>query len=85
MRDTLHKLDYLAEISLKENINQRRKDIGCLLLHHLLDQPLHIHIRKVEDRSGQNTLIKGEEEDRHCPLLPPLLHNQIMIMVDTKD
>ena len=50
MRDIHHKLVYLKEISLNENIDQRRKeDIGCLLL----DQPLLIHTRKVEDRRGQ--------------------------------
>ena len=59
MRDIHQKLDYHKEISLNENINQRRKDIGRLLL--LLDQPLLIHTRKVEDRRGQNTLIKGED------------------------
>ena len=86
MRDIHQKLDYLKEISLKENINQRRReDIGHLPLLLLLDQPLLIHTRKVEDRRGQNTLIKGDKDDQCRPLLPHLLHNQIMIMVDTKD
>ena len=55
------------------------------LLPLVLDQPLPKHTRKVEDRRGQNTLIKGEEDDRRRPLLPRLLHNQIMIMLDAKD
>ena len=85
MRVIHQKLDYLKEISLKENINQRRReDIGRLPLLLLLDQPLPIHTRKVEDQRCQSILIK-EEDDRRRPLLPRLLHNQIMIMVDTKD
>ena len=48
MKNILHRLDNLVNISLKENIDQRRReDIDrLLLLPLLLGQPLPIHIRK---------------------------------------
>ena len=81
MKYILNRPDNLLKISLKENIDQRRKeDIDRRLLPLLLDRPLLIHISKY--RSGQSILIK--EDDRHRLLLLHLLHNQKMITVDAE-
>ena len=52
MKNILHRLDNLVNISLKENIDQRRRediDRLLLLLPLLLGQPLPIHIRKAKN------------------------------------
>ena len=65
------KLDWVGEISLRQNTSLRRgEDIDHLLLPPLLDLPLCLLIEEVGDQRGSNTHMRGEEDILRHLLLP---------------